>query len=174
MIPKIWTKKAVYWIHAVHAITLPSASTRAVCLAVDVAGDGSCFWQCLAYSMMWYCLEPSAFPSSVRGMKLQIVEWIFSVDLDKYPDAYNGKMRVLPVHRAAVDKIVRKVNPGRSLAEPVRDESAFTLGLAAEKLGLRRERQSGLWVLLTKQHADELCIELASLAYGAQILVFEA
>ena len=153
--------------------------------AVDVQGDGSCFYQCLSYGMMWYLPDAGDSPSSVWKMKLHIIDVLFGIDLFEQAQSYNARKRVLPWCKDTVDRILKKVGARdhRSL-RAIFKEDEFDISVAANKLGLHKtqrgrwttsaesDKEREMWVSHTQQYGDELSIELGSLCFNVQIIVY--
>ena len=115
-------------------------------MAIDVRGDGSCFYQALHYSLMWVLPELSYFSSdpSLHKLKISILQGVFDSQDADMPQRFEKCCK-----DCGLDGAVSK------------EEAMEYLGVVSEKRSSRKE------------HAESLVTGMAALAFGVQILIYK-
>lgn len=131
-------------------------------LMINVNNDGSCFYQCLAYALLWLMPTVEQVPKTLLDLKMDIIKRVYGVDITEKTMMGVAK-DYLPEHEFRTH-----VNYGTQ--KTVVSDS--TLKHAAHALGLV-DNPDGATFQYTGVYADVLAIELASIAYGVQILIYE-
>lgn len=130
--------------------------------SIDVAGDGSCFYQCMYYWLLWLLpLNEIHNLTSVHAMKMHVWDELF-------PVGRNGTRTLNPAYQAEKDKIVERfqlVEEDESQCFNARN-MGYLMGLldsTGRKLDERRGRK--VW-------AETLVAQMFSLAFNVQIIIF--
>lgn len=154
---KPWLNLALYWVYAAYEIWRKSSDIEEekVHHIINVRDNGSCLYQCIAYSLMWI-YDVNQVPRTLLDLKKDLLGKIFGVEIE------DGQS--LESHRN--EKAVHEFNN----AVKISAGQEITLGFVAEYLGL--VNRDGQIMQHASKWGDDFIMDLASIAYEVQILVY--
>jgi hypothetical protein len=156
-----WMKIVEYWIKSAYLIAMDEGQGKNI--AINVVDDGSCFYQCLAYSMMWYLNTSDKYSSSVLALKMEIISRVYGIDLSK----------------AAGDTDVTTCQPLEEQLENMQKvkikeglHHILSAGEAVRAMALFKYENS--WISRTTEWANSTVVEMASVAFGLQVIIYQS
>lgn len=198
-----WRSNMIYISYLVSAAfcRVPGAPfriARTVHVAINVAEDGSCFYQCLAYALSWirprcdWSKEIRPMARTVLSVKEAIITRLTGVNLRRIRETpvlekYYASIFIKPNMASVVEPILDVLIRDKEIGRDVTTHEKVTIALLMDLMGVKRMpslsvynadgtlRQTGFmhFVSNSRKFASDAAIQMAALAYGVQIIVYQ-